>query len=99
HRAVVRRESAVAEDRMREEIGCHHRDDEPGTVDRLSQPPDRLALLGRRRAEREHVVVVEAHAVCAPLGELRNRHDGVERGANGSTENVDSLPAYGPKTE
>jgi hypothetical protein len=56
---VIGGEAAIAEDRVREEVGGQHRDHQPGALHHLAQPPDRLALLGRSGAEGEDVVVVE----------------------------------------
>ena len=68
-RGIVGREGALLEDGPPEEVGRRHRDLHPRLVERAPEPlEDGLPLRGRRAVGHE-VVVVEAHAVGAELGE------------------------------
>ena len=99
HLTVVGREGAVAEDRVREEVGGHHGDHQTGGLHRLAQPTDRMTLLGGRGVEREDVVVVEAHPIGAQLGQPVDGHHRVQRRAHRRAEDVDTLPTDRPEPE
>ena len=97
--AVVVGEPTVAEHRVGEEVRRHHRHAEAGVGERLTELLDvRLALV-RRAAEREHVVVVEADAVGAEVGEAEDGVGRFERRAHRRAEHVDPLPPDRPQTE
>ena len=65
HLHVVRGERAVAEHRLREQVAGGHRHPQAGLVERALEPGDDRVPLGRARAGRHEVVVVEADAVRA----------------------------------
>ena len=97
--AVVVGEAAVAEDRVREQVGRHHRDHQAGLLERLAERRQPREPLGGRGAERDDVVVVEGDAVRAQVGEPVHRLRRVERRPDGAPEDVDALPAHGPQAE
>jgi hypothetical protein len=99
YRPVVGREPAVLEDRVLEEVRGRHGDLQAGLLQRRAEPVDVGLALGVGRAERNQVVVVEGHAICAQLGQLMHRLDGVERRTRGVAERIACLPAHGPQTE
>src|ERR1035441_2793658 len=99
HLAVIGCEATIAEDWVRKEVGGHHGDHQPSAFDRLAQTSYRMALLGRRGAEREDVVVVEAHPIGPQFGKPGHRHHRVQRRAHGAAEDVDPLPAHRPESE
>ena len=57
------------------------------------------SALGRRRAVRHEVVVVEVHAVGAQVGEAVDRVDGIERRPDLVAERVTAGVADGPEAE
>lgn len=99
HVTVVGRETAVLEDRVREQVRRRHRDLETGRVQRLTEPLHDAFALGVRRAERDQVVVVEGHTVGTELRELLDGVDRVDRRAGRVAERVAPLPAHGPQAE
>ncbi|CAM5788774.1 hypothetical protein CPER28S_02292 [Cellulomonas persica] len=99
HAAVVGRERAVLEHRVGERVRRDHLDRDAGLGQGAAETVEDLLALGVRRAERDHVVVVERHVGCAELGELVDRLDRVEPRTRGCTERVLRVPADGPQTE
>ena len=99
HAAVVGGEAAVLEDRVAEQVGGDHRDDEAGVGERVLEPVDLLLALGVGGAEGEQVVVVEGEAVGAEFGELLDGVHHVQRRAGGAAERVGAVLADGPETE
>ena len=99
HRGIVRGERAVLEHRVREQVRRRHRHLHAGVVERAPEPlQDRLAL-GRGRAGRHEVVVVEVHAVRAELGEAVHGVDRIERRARLVAERVATAVADRPEAE
>ena len=92
HSAVVAGERAVLEHGVEEQVRRDHRHDEPRLFERRPEPLDQPFALAVGRAHRHHVVVVEADAVRAELGQPVHRLDRVEGGASGVAEGVAGLP-------
>lgn len=99
HVTVVRRERAVLEDGVREEVGGGHRHGHAGGVQGLAEALDVLLALALGGPEGDQVVVVEGHAVGAQLGQALHRLDRVKGTPRGVAERVPSLPADGPEAE
>ena len=99
HGGIVGREGAVLEDRVREQVRRRHRHADAAVVERRAEAPDDRVALGRRRAERHEVVVVQADAVRSQRSELAHALHGVERGARRLAERVAPDVAHGPETE
>jgi hypothetical protein len=98
-RAIVARERAVAEYRMREQVRGGHRGDEAGFGQRGPEPVDVPFPGGVVAAERDHVVVVERDAPRAEFGQPVHGFHRVERGARRVAERVGGAPADGPQAE
>ena len=97
--AVVAREGAVLEDRMREQVRREHRRHEPGRRERVLEAADVLVSSGVIRAERDEVVVMEGDAPRAELGEPIDGLDRVEVRPRGVPEGIARLPAHRPHPE
>ena len=79
HRTVVRREGAVLEHRMPEQVGRRHRADDAGLVEALLESIKLGATLGFGSPEGHEVVVVEAHPPRTDLGKAPDEVDGIDR--------------------
>src|SRR5438552_13191773 len=92
-------EGAVAEDGVREKVGCRHGHDHARGVERVLELGYDALALPQRGIKRHEVVVVEVHAPGAKLGQLL--HDA--RGWKGRTRKVAKriAPAvtHGPEPE
>ena len=96
---VVRRERAVLEDRIGEQVRRRHRHGHAVRVERALEVADDAVALGRRRVDRDEVVVVEVHAPGAQLAEPLNRCHRVERRPDELAERIAAAVADGPEPE
>src|SRR5690606_12164315 len=99
HGAVVGGEAAVLEDRVADQVGRHHLDDDAGLVGGLLEVGEDLLARGVVGPERDDVVVVEGDGPGAELGELRRVLARVEGGPGGRAELVVGGPADRPEAE
>jgi hypothetical protein len=97
--AVVGGERAVLEGGMAEQVRRGHPDAQARLVQRRPEPRHDPVALGRRRAPRHEVVVVEADAPRAELGEPAHGLDGVQGRARRPAERVAAGIAHGPQSE
>ena len=96
HARIVRRECAVAEHRIVEQIHRRHRHHDAVLLESGAEVAYDLVAFGCRRIDRHQVVVVEVHAPCANLREQRNQLDGRFRRTHGIAERIASAIPYGP---
>src|SRR5262245_35178248 len=85
---VVRRERAVLEDGVGEEIRSRHRDDHPVIVQSFFEFADDLVALGGAGVNRHEVVVVEVDAVSPEFGTAFDNCDGRNRLASRLSERI-----------
>src|SRR5262245_55332415 len=85
---VVRRERAVLEDGVGEEIRGRHRDDHPVIAQSFFELADDLVALGGARVNRHEVVVVEVDAVSPEFGKAFDDCDGRNRLAGRLSERI-----------
>ena len=85
---VVRRERAVLEDRIGEEIRRRHRHRHAGRFKRLPEVADDAVALGGRGVDRDQVVVVEVDAPGARAPRADGRH-APDRAAAARTRRTD----------
>ena len=78
HGGVVGGERTLLEDRTREQVGRGHGHLEPGLVEGLAEALDDGLAFGGRRTPGHQVVVVEADAVGAEVGQPVDGVDGIE---------------------
>ena len=97
NRRVVRRERAFLEDGVREEIRRRHRHFHAGGVESSPKPLHDLLAFRRGRTGRHEVVVMEAHAVGAEIGEMVDGIDRVERWPGFVAERVAAAIAHRPQ--
>ena len=96
---VVGGEGTLLEDGAPEQVGRHHRDVHAGRVERAAEPLDDVLPLRWRRAVGHEVVVVEADAVGAEVGQPVDGVDRVEGGAHHGAEGVPPWVSDGPQAE
>ena len=96
---IVGGERALLEDRAPEQVRRHHRNVHPGLIERAPEPLEDVVALVGRGAVRDEVVVVEADAVGAEIGEPVHRVDRVERRAHLGAERVAARVPDGPEPE
>ena len=99
HAGVVRRERAVLEHRIGEQVRRRHRHGHAGGVERLPEIPDDAIALGGGGIDRDEVVVVEVDAIGAELGEPVHRANRIERRPHEFTERIAAAIADGPESE
>ena len=73
---------------LAEQVRRRHADAQAGLLQRRLEARDDAVALGGRGAVRDEVLVVQADAPGAQLGELAHRVDGVERFARRTAEGV-----------
>jgi hypothetical protein len=99
HARVIRRERAVLERRIAEQVGGGHRDHQARRDERLLEVVDDAIAVGGGGVDGHQVVVVEVHAVGA---DLREQVDDVNRRqcrADGIPERIAAAVADGPEPE
>jgi hypothetical protein len=99
HRAVVGGERAVLEGGMGEEVGGGHPDTQPRLVERAGEAGDDPVALDRGGAPRHEVVVVQAHAPRAELGQPVHGLDRIERRPRRGAERIAPGVADRPQPE
>ena len=96
---VVRRERAVLEHRIGEQVGRRHRHRHAGGVERLAEVAHDAVALGGGGVDRHEVVVVEVDAPRAELGEAVHGRHRIERRPHELAERIAAAVADGPETE
>ena len=96
HRRIVRGERAVLEHRMVEQVGGRHGTDEAGLIESLLERLDLRLALRLGRPERHEVVVMEADAPHAQVGETLDHVDSFDLGTYRVPEGVSTAVAHRP---
>ena len=99
HAAVVGGERAVLERRVAEQVRGRHPHAHAGGLERLLEARDDPLALGGRDAPGDQVVVVQADAPGAELGQLVHGVDGVDGLARRAAERIAAGVADGPQAE
>ncbi len=96
---VVRREGAVLEHRVVEEVRRRHRADQSGLVEGRLEDLELGAPLRLGRTERHQVIVVEADAVDAEVGQALEHVDDLDLGTDGLAERITTTISDRPQPE
>ena len=99
HAAVVGGEGAVLERRMAEQVGRRHPHAEPALTQGVLERSDDPVALGGRGAVGDEVVVVQAHAPGAGVGQAVDGVHGIARWSRRLAERVAPRIAHGPQPE
>ena len=99
HPRIVRREGAVAEHRIVEEVDGGHRHDDAGALAGRLELLDDLVAFGRGGVDRHQVVVVQVHAPRADLAEHGGGVVGRQRRADDVAEGIAAAVADRPEAE
>ena len=96
---VVRREGAIAEDRIGEQVRRRHRHAHAVVLEGLLEAADDAVAFGGRGVNRHQIVVVEIDAPRAEIAQPLDRNDRVHRWPDELAEGVSTAVADGPEAE
>src|SRR5207253_5339062 len=99
HARIVGGKCAVPENGIEEQVDGGHRHDDAVALARAGEILHDAIPVGRRRVDRDEIVVVQIHAPGAHVGQHRDRIVGRKWRAHGVSERIASSIADGPEAE